>query len=98
MGGARLVAADLVPCALLELYGRQSSVTAEAGAEMGASRPTKKQKRAQRVLSLSYFARMISCLFIRLSGSWIAVRHRRWMAVSFTEDESFSDALVTARE
>ena len=81
MGGARLVAADLVPCALLELYGRQSSVTAEAGAEMGASRPTKKQKRAQRVLhSRPNPACMICCVFFAFAGFYFATRRRRSMA------------------
>ena len=52
LGGARLLAPELVPCALLELYGRQSSVTAESAALAEADtgpRPTKKQRRAQKV-------------------------------------------------
>ena len=53
IGGARVLAADAVPYVLLELYGDRSSVTSGRSADGkegdGASRPTKKQKRAIKV-------------------------------------------------
>ena len=53
IGGARALAAEVVPYVLHELYGGRSSVTSRqaAGETDGASvgRPSKKQKRAMKV-------------------------------------------------